>query len=89
MGTPSTAEKLIDLYAEEGIHAAKGTGHMFAALAYNAAGERDKAREHAEKALKSGLVNNGHANGEAADESEMNNLLDRPEGHWSYMARRR
>jgi hypothetical protein len=80
---------LIDLYEEEGIHAAKGTGHMFAALAYNAVGETGKAREHAEKALEAGLVNNGHVNGEAGDESEMKSLLEWAEGHWSFMARRR
>ncbi|KAG0646390.1 N-lysine methyltransferase SMYD2 [Hyphodiscus hymeniophilus] len=89
IGTPGTAEKLIDLYEEEGIHAAKGTGHMFAALAYNAVGDTAMAKEHAEGALVAGLVNNGHANGEAADENEMKSLVDWPEGHWSFMARRR
>jgi hypothetical protein len=89
LGSPSTAQKLIDLYEEEGIHAAKGTGHIFAALAYNAVGETGKAREHAEKALEAGLVNNGHVNGEAGDESEMKSLLGWAEGHWSFMARRR
>ena len=88
MGSPSTAEKLIDLYEEEGIHAAKGTGHMFAALAYNAVGNVSMAREHAAKALEAGLVNNGHGSGEG-DESEMKTLLDWAEGHWSFMARRR
>ena len=89
VGSPSTAEKLIQLYNEEGIHAAKGTGHMFAALAYNAVGDTGKAREHAEKALEAGLVNNGHGSGEEGDESEMRGLLGWPEGHWSFMARRR
>jgi hypothetical protein len=85
VGSPSKAEKLISLYEEEGIHAAKGTGHMFAALAYNAVGDLRKAREQAEKALEAGLVNDGHG----GDESEMNSLLDWPEGHWSFMSRRR
>lgn len=89
MGSPSTAEKLIDLYEEEKIYAAKGTGHMFAALAYNAVGDTNMAREHAEKALEAGLVNNGHVNGERGDEGEMKTLLEWPEGHWSFMARRR
>jgi hypothetical protein len=88
VGSPSTAEKLIALYEEEGIHAAKGTGHMFAALAYNAIGDTNMGRKHAEKALEAGLVNNGHISGEQGDESEMKSLLSWPEGHWSFMARR-
>jgi len=86
MGTPGAAEKLISLYEEEGIHAAKGTGHMFAALAYNAVGDTHMAKAHAEQALKSGLVNNALGD---RDEDEMKDLLAWPEGHWSYMARRR
>ena len=87
MGSPSISEKLIELYEEEELHAAKGTGHMFAALAYNAVGDMNKAREHAEMAIKAGLVNGGRPNGEAADKSERRSLLDWPEGHWSFSAR--
>ena len=60
-----------------------------AALACNTVGDTTKAREHAEKALEAGLVNNGHGSGEEGDESEMRGLLGWPEGYWSFMARRR
>jgi hypothetical protein len=89
IGPPSTAEKLIDLYDQEGIHAAKGIGHMFAALAYNAVGDTNMARSHAEKALEAGLVNNGHGGEGDGDRGEMRSLLGWPEERWSFMTRRR
>lgn len=85
IGNPSTAEKLIELYEEEGIHAAKGAGHMLAALAFNGLGDTSMAREHAEKALEAGLVSSGNG----ADEAETKSLLEWPERHWSFMARRK
>lgn len=79
------AEELISLYDEEGLHAAKATGHTFAALAYNAAGDAKMAEWHAEFALNAGMVNSG--TGEDAD--EMKKMLEDPRTHWSYNARSR
>lgn len=78
------AEKLLGLYNEEHLHAAIGTGHMFAAYAYNALGNTEMAIKHAEKAIKAGMVSSGSA---ADDEREMRALLESPVGHWSYMRR--
>ncbi|PSS07150.1 hypothetical protein M430DRAFT_110591 [Amorphotheca resinae ATCC 22711] len=83
-GTPTKAEMLISLYEEEHLHAAKATGHTFAALAYNAVGDKMMAEWHAELALEAGMVNSGPND----DERAMKQLLNDPEGHWSWMARK-
>jgi hypothetical protein len=83
-GTPAMAEMLISLYEEEHLHAAKATGHTFAALAYNAVGDKMMAEWHAELALAAGMVNSGPND----DVTAMEKLLDDPEGHWSWMARK-
>jgi hypothetical protein len=75
---------LISLYEEEHLHAAKATGHTFAALAYNAVGDKMMAEWHAELALEAGMVNSGPND----DERAMKQLLNDPEGHWSWMARK-
>jgi hypothetical protein len=79
------AEKLLYLYEEERVHAAKGTGHMFAALAYNAVGDVSRAKKHARLAVEAGMVSAGE---KEADIREMAALRENPSGHWSYLARR-
>lgn len=79
------AEKLLYLYEEERVHAAKGTGHMFAALAYNAVGDVSRAKKHARLAVEAGMVSAGE---KEADIGEMTALRENPSGHWSYLARR-
>lgn len=78
------AEELLLLYEQEHLHAAKGMGHMFAALAHNAAGAASRAKEHAELALDAGVVSDGS---KEEDERSMTQLKEFPTGHWSYMAR--
>ena len=79
------AEELIGLYEEEGLHAAKASGHSFAALAYNAAGDTKTAQWHAEFALDAGMVNSGSN----TDADQMENLIKTPVAHWSYGVRRK
>jgi hypothetical protein len=83
-GTPAMAEMLISLYEEERLYAAKATGHTFAALAYNAVGDKMMAEWHAELALEAGMVNSGPND----DVTAMKNLLEDPEAHWSWLARK-
>lgn len=83
-GTPAQAEELILLYEKEGIHAAAGTAHMLAALAYNAVGTTSLAKWHAKLATKAGLIYTGSGDVNA---TEMQSLIKDPEAHWSYMAR--
>lgn len=78
------AEMLISLYEEEHLHAAKATGHTFAALAHNGVGDRKMAEWHAELALEAGMVNSGPND----DVTAMKILLEDPERHWSWMARK-
>jgi hypothetical protein len=78
------AEHLITLYQQEHLHAAIGTGHMFAALAYNAVGNTRMAARHGKKAIDAGMVGSGSSD---ANVAEIKALLDEPKNHWSYMAR--
>ncbi|KAL5323991.1 hypothetical protein ACEPPN_008534 [Leptodophora sp. 'Broadleaf-Isolate-01'] len=84
IGTPNMARELLKLYEEEGVHAALGTGHMFAALAYNADGDMKGAKKHARLAIEAGMVNSGVKDG---DREEMESLLSDPRHHWSYNIR--
>ena len=80
------AEDLLKLYDQEHLHAAIGTGHMFAALAYNAVGNTKKAVRHGKKAIDAGMVGSGSSD---ANVAEIEALLDDPRKHWSFMARPR
>lgn len=79
------AEKLLALYEEEHLHAAVGTGHMLAALAYNAVGDTGKAKMHGRKAIEAGMVSSGSND---VDVVEVKALLKDPVAHWSYLARK-
>lgn len=83
VATTAMAEELIQLYAEENLHAAKATGYKVAALAYNAVGDVRTAQRHAKSALDMGIVSSG------LDEyaEEMKRILANPVAHWSYRAR--
>jgi len=80
----SMAEELILLYEHENIHAAICTGHMFAALAYNAVGDVEGAKRHAVLGIENGLVTSGAK----YSVDELNALRENPKGHWSYMVRK-
>lgn len=85
--TPQKAEQLIKLYEKERLWAAKGTGHMFAALAYNALGEEEgseawnKAVYHARMSVEVGTLASGAVEN---NRREMGVLKDDPRGHWSW-----
>ncbi|KAH6682569.1 putative N-lysine methyltransferase SMYD2 [Halenospora varia] len=53
--TPAQAEDLLELYEKEHLHAAIGTGHMFASYAYNSIGNVGMAIKHAKLALEAGM----------------------------------
>ncbi|RDL40303.1 SET protein [Venustampulla echinocandica] len=84
--TPSMAESLLSLYKKEQIHAAIGTGHMFAALAYNAVGNIRMAVKHAKLAIEAGMVTSESSED---DTVQMMALLEDPKVHWSFKARSR
>jgi hypothetical protein len=79
------AEKLLTLYKKEHLHSAIGMGHMFAALAYNAIGDTEKAKMHGRKAIEVGMVT---SRSDDTDIVEVKALLRDPVGHWSYLARK-
>lgn len=82
--TPKMALQLISLYEEEKVHAARGMGHMFAALAYNAIGDTSKAKKYARMAIEAGLIGSEEME---RDVREMTALRARPREHWSFMIR--
>ncbi|KUJ13160.1 SET domain-containing protein [Mollisia scopiformis] len=86
IATPAMAEDLLLLYEEEHIHAAKGIGHMLAALAYNAEGDISLAKKHAKLALESGVVTDGS---KEADENDLEAMRKSPKSHWSYLVRKK
>lgn len=79
------AEELLSVYEEEEVHAAKGLGHMLAALAYNAEGDISMAKKHARFALEGGVVTDGSRE---KDEDDLRALRENPKGHWSYLVRK-
>ncbi|KAL3420942.1 hypothetical protein PVAG01_07387 [Phlyctema vagabunda] len=84
--SPAMAESLMALYVEEDLHAAEATGHIFAAMSYNAAGDASKAQYFAARALESGMVNRG-VDGGNNDVEDVRILLSNPKSHWTYMTR--
>jgi hypothetical protein len=79
------AEQLLRLYKQEQVHTARGTGHIFAALAYNAVGDTSSAKKHARLAIEAGMVNSGEKD---ADVKEMMALRENPKSYWSYFVKR-
>ncbi|KAF2637936.1 SET domain-containing protein [Massarina eburnea CBS 473.64] len=83
-GSPALAEELLQLYRDEGLEGFMDVPYGFAALAYNAVGDEDMAREYAGKALELGLMKDGSWTISAQIWREM---LKGPSGHWSYRMR--
>lgn len=79
------AEELLRLFEEEGVSAARGLGHMLAALAYNAVGDISLARKHARLGMQDGVVTDGS---KEADENDLKELRNSPKTHWSYLVRK-
>lgn len=96
------AEDLLILYEKEKLWAAWGTGHLYAALAWNAVAVDDegsdmegndegrkamnKAVWHARRSVEMGTLASGAVENNRV---EMKALADDPRGHWSWGLRRR
>jgi hypothetical protein len=78
------AEELLILYREEGLEGFMDTAYGFAALAYNANGDAEKAVQFARKAQEAILIKDGMwtANWRIWEE-----LIADVEGHWSWRRR--
>ena len=89
------AEELMKLYEKEKLWSAIGTGHMYAALAWNAAasvadgygkeggvGEKEKrAVWHARRSVEIGTLASGAVEN---NRKEMSQLAEKPREHWSW-----
>lgn len=81
------AEELLKLYEKEKLWAAWGTGHMYAALAWNAAArkeggeEEQKAVWHARRSVEIGTLASGAVENNRV---EMRKLAEKPREHWSW-----
>ncbi|TVY80372.1 hypothetical protein LSUE1_G007473 [Lachnellula suecica] len=84
--TPKLAEELLILCKEEKLYAAFGSGHFFAAQAYNAAGVPKMAAWHAQKAVEMGIVGDDDAEGQVV---QMKELMKNPRGHWTFGVRKK
>ncbi|KAJ4983038.1 ribosomal RNA assembly protein KRR1 [Stagonosporopsis vannaccii] len=82
--SPQVAERLVELYVQEGLEGFLDVPYGFAALAWNAVGKGEEARVWAEKARRAVLVKDGKG-AEALRIWE--SLLGDAEGHWSYRRR--
>jgi len=80
------AEELLSLYKKEQLHAALGTGHMFAAQRYNAVGNAKMAAWHAKKAVDLGIVGSEDNEG---DMEQMREMVREPRKHWTFRAQRK
>lgn len=78
------AERLVELYEEEGLSVAMGTGLWLASLAWCAAGNKRKARDYAERAKKS----SEEVPENTVDLEDLGNMLKSCGTHWSFAARR-
>lgn len=80
------AEELLGLYKKEQLHAALGTGHMFAAQRYNAVGNAKMAAWHAKKAVDAGIVG---SEDEEGDLEQMREVVREPRKHWTFGVQRK
>lgn len=84
----ATAQSLVDLYEQEGLHLYLAEAYAIAALEWNGQGYEYQARSWAYRAAKAGL-DVGHGAGVDEYLSEMEPLLDGARSHWSYKHRAR
>jgi hypothetical protein len=84
LGSPALSEQLLSLYRQQGLQGFLDVPYGFAALAYNAVGESEKAAEYAEMAKESILMKDGAW---SRNLGLWNELLEGPEKHWSYRRR--
>lgn len=84
LGSPEVAERLLQLYRDDGLEGFMDMPYGFAALAWNAAGNVEKAVLYAEKAQEAILMKDGRWSPNLGIWSE---LLESPVAHWSYKRR--
>jgi hypothetical protein len=84
LGTPVLAEKLLGLYRIEGLEGFMDVPYGFAALAWNAVGDVEKARGYAEKAKEAILLKDGAW---TANMKIWEEVLEDSKRHWSFNRR--
>jgi hypothetical protein len=83
--TTEKAEKLIQLYKEQGLDSFLNLAYGYAALTYNAIGDARRARKYANLAAEAVALKDGPG---AADFRMLNEVVDNPKEHWSWRWRR-
>jgi hypothetical protein len=85
LGTPKLAEKMLQLYRDEGLEGFMDIPYGFASLAYNAVGDSKKAEKYAKRAKEAILMKDGKWSPNFRIWVE---LLGDSKGHWSYKRRK-
>lgn len=82
--SPEMAEELLELYRDDGLEGFMDVAYGFAALAWNAAGDSEKAISYAKEAKEAILMKDGKwvPNLQLWDE-----IIKDTKGHWSYRRR--
>ncbi|KAH8727683.1 hypothetical protein GQ44DRAFT_94110 [Phaeosphaeriaceae sp. PMI808] len=83
-GSPALAEQLLQVHRDEGLEGFLDIAYGFAALAYNAVGDEESAREYAEKAKEAVLLKDGKWSANLRIWEEM---LGDVRQHWSWRRR--
>lgn len=83
-GTPAKAERLIDLYQEEGLVTRMVEAYYRVAVEWNGVGNSERARSFAEKAISAGEI---MESGIRPFMNNMRELAKNPEGHWTWRFR--
>jgi hypothetical protein len=84
MGSPVLAKELLELHRDEGLEGFMDVAFGFAALAYSAVGNADRAVMYAEKAREAVLMKDGAWSGNLRIWEEM---LGDVGAHWSWKRR--
>lgn len=84
--TPEQAERLIDLYHEEGLVTRMVESYYRVAVEWNGVGQSEKAKIFAEKAISAGQI---MESGIRPFLNNMRELAKNPEGHWTWRFRER
>ncbi|KAF2800891.1 hypothetical protein K505DRAFT_227759 [Melanomma pulvis-pyrius CBS 109.77] len=82
--TPKLAEKMLQLYRQEGLEGFLDVPYGFAALAYNAVGDNKRAEKYAAKAKEAILMKDGVW---SPNLGIWNELLQDSRAHWSFKRR--
>ena len=79
--SPSKAERLIEIYEEQGLHGFLEDAYGFAAVTYNGVGDAERARNFTRLALEAAKHQNGP---HASNLGLYHELLADPKRHWSW-----